>query len=311
MTGIVLLLATLCPAAAAPPPYDARVNSHSLMLPFSTVDPSIGRLVPYISADSGRTWEQLASRPVAAGEACQVEFQVARDGLYWFAVQTVCRDGSKRPADARGLVPCCRFWVDTSVSLPVVPPGVSLPAVEAVAPAAPKEPAEAARLTLSQAVARAEQLGLGNVIKAEAQDGGDVFRLELGDGTVVKIDRAIPNRPADGPAAQLAAAQKECDLGKHGRALEMFEAIAASAADPRDQAEAIAGVARLHGQYARFQDFDRTIERLQKVLAKLSADQRRVWERWIESTKASLAPHREWRFPPEAARKTSVPVIDK
>jgi hypothetical protein len=322
MNGIVLLLATLCPAAAAPPRYDARIYHRAFMVPIQVIDPRVHRLEPYVSADSGRTWERLAVLP-AAGGIWEVEFQLPRDGLYWLDVQFIHRDGSKHPDDLRDLVPCKRFWVDTNsppcgvipaASGPVAPPGASLPTVAAVAPtvapAAPKESAKAARLTLAQAITRAERLGLGAVVKGEALDGSDVFRLELADGTVVKIDRSVPNRPAGTPAAKLAEAHKDFSLGRYGIAQELFEAVTASA-DPHDQVDGLGGLAMIHAQHGRFDDLEKTLDRLQAVIPKLPAGPRQSWEKWAEATKASVAAQKAWRFPPQGEMKPYFPVAEE
>jgi hypothetical protein len=65
----------------------------------------------YVSTDQGRNWK-LSTR--AAPDAKQFRFNAPQDGLYWFAVQTVDKQGSLQPRAESDLKPNLKVIVDST-----------------------------------------------------------------------------------------------------------------------------------------------------------------------------------------------------
>jgi hypothetical protein len=55
----------------------------------------------YVSSDRGKTWEKFAS--VEAAASVNVPFTAPCDGIYWFAILLVAKDGTTDPPDLKGL----------------------------------------------------------------------------------------------------------------------------------------------------------------------------------------------------------------
>ena len=80
----------------------------------------------YVSTDQGQSWQPSATAPP---DQRYFRFQAERDGLYWFAVQTLDLDNRVNPANMQGATPNLKVIVDT------VPPSLQL---QALAPQADK-----------------------------------------------------------------------------------------------------------------------------------------------------------------------------
>ncbi len=74
----------------------------------------------YVSTDQGQTWQPSATAPP---DQRYFRFQAERDGLYWFAVQTLDLDNRVNPTNMQGATPSLKVMVDT------VPPSVQLQAL--------------------------------------------------------------------------------------------------------------------------------------------------------------------------------------
>src|SRR5262245_20531834 len=111
------------PAARGQAP-DARVffsNQRQMLIPFDPVPQPqlIKELQLLVSRDQGKHWEPYAVAPPDKVPP-KFHFTADADGLYWFAVQTIARNGNKVPAAGEPLEPSLKVVVDT------VPPLVRL-----------------------------------------------------------------------------------------------------------------------------------------------------------------------------------------
>ncbi len=94
------------------PPELVGTNQKSFEIPFSPgqAADSVVQVILYVSQDSGRTWQQHSVRPPAGSG---FPFTATAEGEYWFAIQTVNRDGQRLPP-ANQLRPELRIAIDTS-----------------------------------------------------------------------------------------------------------------------------------------------------------------------------------------------------
>jgi beta-lactamase regulating signal transducer with metallopeptidase domain len=65
----------------------------------------------YSSTDEGKSWQQTASVPPWS---TGFDFNAPADGIYWFAVCTVGKDGKESPAPAAGMAADAKVRVDTT-----------------------------------------------------------------------------------------------------------------------------------------------------------------------------------------------------
>jgi hypothetical protein len=76
------------------------------------VDPAqaatLDHLVLFLSTDRGKTWKAVAKGPPTQRH---FSFDAPRDGLYWFSVQTVSKDGSAVPMNVSNMPPMLRVRV--------------------------------------------------------------------------------------------------------------------------------------------------------------------------------------------------------
>ncbi|HEV3257211.1 MAG TPA: hypothetical protein VG013_10050 [Gemmataceae bacterium] len=71
---------------------------------------SVRQVRLYVSVDRGKTWRHEKDyKPTDK----RVTFSAPRDGLYWFAVQVVLKDGKKEPAVRDNLAPAMKVFVNT------------------------------------------------------------------------------------------------------------------------------------------------------------------------------------------------------
>lgn len=81
---------------------------------------NLSQLQLWVSTDTGRSWQSVASAPPDQGF---FRFSTERDGVFWFAVQSIDKNNNPFPARMDGATPNLKVIVDT------VPPQVSLQAL--------------------------------------------------------------------------------------------------------------------------------------------------------------------------------------
>jgi hypothetical protein len=64
----------------------------------------------FVSEDQGKTWKHEKDYKLSDN---LVLFAAPRDGLYWFAVQKVLKDGDSDPAERDDLVPAMKVYVNS------------------------------------------------------------------------------------------------------------------------------------------------------------------------------------------------------
>jgi hypothetical protein len=90
-------------------------SQRAFKIPFQ-VDPNDRRIQQvqlHVSEDQGRSWNQYAS--LSPIDQRFFHFQTNRDGVFWFAVRTVDRDGKAYPANLEQLQPSLKIFVDTQM----------------------------------------------------------------------------------------------------------------------------------------------------------------------------------------------------
>jgi hypothetical protein len=89
------------------------VNCRSMRFPLSVEAPrrdAIKKLLFYVSTDCGRSWKKVAE---AEPSAKSFRFDAPGDGVYWFAVQVLMKDGTEEPKTA-DLSPSMKVHIDTA-----------------------------------------------------------------------------------------------------------------------------------------------------------------------------------------------------
>lgn len=80
-------------------------------IPF-TLDPEkVAEIILLVSRDEGKTWEQVDRKPSTEPS---FHFTAPEDGMYWFIVQTVDKQGRPTPANPSRVKPSMRMCVDTT-----------------------------------------------------------------------------------------------------------------------------------------------------------------------------------------------------
>jgi len=117
MTAGMLTLCWLTLGPAGLPPDVYPMRDRHLQIPIRVNDARKGDLVElvlYVSTDQGKTW-------VGAGRAKPTQdafnFHAKEDGLYWFSVQAVDRDGKYDPPDIAQVQPALKVIIDTQRAL--------------------------------------------------------------------------------------------------------------------------------------------------------------------------------------------------
>ena len=117
MTAGMLTLCWLTLGPAGLPPDVYPMRDRHLQIPIRVNDARKGDLVElvlYVSTDQGKTW-------VGAGKAKPTQdafnFHAKEDGLYWFSVQAVDRDGKYDPPDIAQVQPALKVMIDTQRAL--------------------------------------------------------------------------------------------------------------------------------------------------------------------------------------------------
>jgi hypothetical protein len=106
--------------ALTPPPADgqegpaeviySRVKLFNIPFQAGPGQERLRQLQLYVSTDRGRTWQQAAA---ATPQQTHFRFISDRDGLHWFAVQTLDQDGRYYPPTMDGAQPSLKVVVDT------------------------------------------------------------------------------------------------------------------------------------------------------------------------------------------------------
>ncbi len=88
---------TVRPGLPEKPPELIGTSQSSFEIPFSTghASGSVVQAVLHVSTDRGRTWKEHSTRPPTASG---FPFTAPAEGEYWFAIQTVNRDGQRSPS---------------------------------------------------------------------------------------------------------------------------------------------------------------------------------------------------------------------
>jgi hypothetical protein len=117
MNAALLALVSLTFGPVGLPPDVYTMRDRHLQIPIRVNDARRGDLVElvlYVSADQGRTW-------VGAGKAKPTQdafnYHAEKDGLYWFSVQAVDRDGKYDPPDIAQVPPALKVMIDTQRAL--------------------------------------------------------------------------------------------------------------------------------------------------------------------------------------------------
>lgn len=130
--GLALTLSLAAPGVAEPgsePSTNGNVpviehNSRSFRIPFN-YDPEqkseIKEIALIVSEDQGRTWKPVDR---TAPDARAIAYRAPRDGEYWFAVQTIGKDGRLYPPNSAAIEPKMKVIVDT------IPPKILLEAID-------------------------------------------------------------------------------------------------------------------------------------------------------------------------------------
>lgn len=111
-TGI-LALALLTVAAGQASSDLVSLNQQNFEIPIR-IDPArrheIKELLLFVSRDQGKTWEQVA---VASPDKSAFPYYAPADGIYWFSVCVVDRQGQREPSDISKSPPGQKVLIDT------------------------------------------------------------------------------------------------------------------------------------------------------------------------------------------------------
>src|SRR5271154_1218232 len=101
-----LMTGWLCLALGTLPPDVIPMKDRSFQLPIRSIDPAhraeLRELVLYCSTDEGRSWKRFNS---VAPDARAFIVSLNEDGMYWFNVCVVDRQGTQEPADPAKVPP--------------------------------------------------------------------------------------------------------------------------------------------------------------------------------------------------------------
>src|SRR5262249_12760988 len=91
-----------------------EIQSRSFVLPLQKSQDDKERLASiriYVSQDKGKTWQQVAD---CTPKNARVVYSAAKDGIYWFALQTLAKDGTTDPPDVDKLSPGRKVYVTST-----------------------------------------------------------------------------------------------------------------------------------------------------------------------------------------------------
>jgi hypothetical protein len=105
LAGLLMLSAGALPAEVVP------LREKAIQIPIELNKPAVVReLYLFVSTDQGRTWRQDG---YATPDKKFFPFYAREDGIYWFQMQVVHKDGTKDPADLNQMKPALAVLVDT------------------------------------------------------------------------------------------------------------------------------------------------------------------------------------------------------
>lgn len=119
MLTCVLAALTAVPAANWPanPRFDSAISLRNFNIPIN-VDPNrrqeIKELVLMVSTDQGKNWNEAGA---ATPDQSVFAYNAPGDGLYYFNLVIVDRQGRRDPADVRAIPPAMRVLIDTAKPL--------------------------------------------------------------------------------------------------------------------------------------------------------------------------------------------------
>lgn len=91
--------------------YEVQVRQFAMPIGLATnYQDKIETVRLFVSRDQGKTWKHKKDYKPSDK---QVFFTAPHDGLYWFAVQLVFKDGGKTPGDLEDLIPERKVYVNT------------------------------------------------------------------------------------------------------------------------------------------------------------------------------------------------------
>jgi hypothetical protein len=142
-------------------------------------------------------------------------------------------------------------------------------------------------LALIDVVNQIEKGGFGTIRHAEAVTPGILYRLHLGDGTVVTIDRSgwMPDRKV---LHQMLNAKTLLQSGFYGRAIALYEDVVANTSDDHLRIDALGGAAQCYGALGDVRNLRKHIERIEATVAKIPEPARPYWTEWIARAKDAL-----------------------
>jgi hypothetical protein len=91
-----------------------EINSRGVRLPVKQSEAARGRIKQirfFVSKDQGKSWRHEGD---AEPTDTFVEFHAPEDGLYWFSLQVVYKDGTREPADLKNLSVDKKVFLNTS-----------------------------------------------------------------------------------------------------------------------------------------------------------------------------------------------------
>lgn len=113
-TGTFAMCLLLGSLSAGEPPFPMKDRNISIPYNLSVNPAEISDVVLYVSIDQGRVWSRAGSiRPTERAFA----FQAPTDGVYWFNVAVVYRNGNQVPADVSQTPPQQKVLFDTQKPL--------------------------------------------------------------------------------------------------------------------------------------------------------------------------------------------------
>jgi hypothetical protein len=188
-----VVLSCLAGLLAAGPAGDGvfTVPSRTFQIPLRVEEgrrAELQEVLLFVSTDSGRSWE-TAGR--VGPDRDSVAFTAPRDGVYWFTVAAVGRDGKQSPADLTGASPMLKVCVETA--------GKDAP--EAAPPADLEQEAARLRAAVEQMEKRVAELEARKALREEVERLRS--RLEALQRRVDELERgekAPPPAPAWDPA---------------------------------------------------------------------------------------------------------------
>jgi hypothetical protein len=113
MAAESLTLAWLLLAVGGAPGDVWPINQRNFQIPIRIDEarrPELKELLLFCSSDQGRTWNQVA---VATPDKGAFPFYAPADGIYWFSVCVIDRQGKREPADIYRSPPAQKILIDT------------------------------------------------------------------------------------------------------------------------------------------------------------------------------------------------------